>query len=922
MAGEGARIRIRGAGSLAMSNEPVVYVDGVRIDNAGGFGGGQVSSGNNGGGSRLDDINPDAIERIEILKGAAAATLYGSEASAGVIQIFTKRGQTGAPRFNFRIDQGIQNIPGGRFKPQTGFARDQAQADKLNTLFQNGALTLEGVSITPYVPFSTTPVEDIMETGRDQTYSANVSGGGEDVQYYVAGRANFEDGIFGGDVLGPAQDFNRRYQGNVAVTLFPRDRLQFRVSGSFTDTRLELPNGSNNIFGVVPLALDSKPEVANCDASSPSGEVLGKTIPLCTGAGNSTGDVAFMTVREAMQQETVQDVEHFNGNVTLSYEATQSVNLELTMGLDATNDRSSEFAPFGYDVDEFTSNRTEGFKDLGTRNHREITVDLKTRWNERFADIWASNFVLGGQGFLSKTKVVGGFGSAFPGPGLEVAGAASNQSLDEEILEKVNAGFFFQEQLGFKDFVFFTVGARYDRNSAFGEETAGEFYPKASLSIIPSDMSGWASSLLSTFRIRGAIGQSGLQPGAFDKLTTFEAAPTTHGPGVQPDNLGNALLKPEKSTEWETGAEFGLLNNRLGVDVTYWNRVTRDALVARQFPVTGGFQEEQLDNIGELKGEGLEVKFDALVMDRENLTVTFFANASYIKETITSMGPAPPLKVGGSYPRYRNFLMEGFAPGQYFGAQLVDFTPGQTVPYDSNGDGQPDTEAEFRAYLTSIPSHDLDDAELGPLMRDDDGDGDRLDHDLGKPNPDWTGAFGTQITISRNLQVNTLFEYKAGNYGVSNLTDAFRKSHPGIGRNILGSTIVESTLMNPATQNDADARLQAALDWATQWKSLNPWSGLNLVESGNYLRWNELSVTYSPPLSFAEKLGLDNMSFSVTGRNLVLWTGYSGIDPESNQATRCGGGGEADLDCNFLQSVDAWGVPLPVQWAISVRFGF
>ena len=184
--GEGTRIRIRGTASLSQSNEPIIYIDGVRANNGGGltFNGG-------GSPSRLDDINPDAIERVEILKGAAAATLYGSEASNGVIQIFTKRGSVGAPRFSFQTTQAAINYPKA-YDANVGFARTQAQADTM-------ARWLNRPGLAPYQLVSEEFMEDLYETGYGQTYSASVSGGSPGITYFASLRWQDEDGPFGGN---------------------------------------------------------------------------------------------------------------------------------------------------------------------------------------------------------------------------------------------------------------------------------------------------------------------------------------------------------------------------------------------------------------------------------------------------------------------------------------------------------------------------------------------------------------------------------------------------------------------------------------------------------------------------------------------------------------------------------------------------
>jgi hypothetical protein len=371
------------------------------------------------------------------------------------------------------------------------------------------------------------------------------------------------------------------------------------------------------------------------------------------------------------------------------------------------------------------------------------------------------------------------------------------------------------------------------------------------------------------------------------------------------------------------------------LEATYWHRVTRDALVRRQFPLTGGFYEEQLDNIGELKGQGLELKFDWLAMDNENMSISLFATGSWIKERIVSMGTAPPIKVGGSYPRYRNYLrgpedwdndgtIESFAPGAFFGGALVDYTPGSTVPFDSDGDGLPDSESDFRAWLMAetsgeggVGSVSLDASGMQPLLRDDDGDGDNLDSYIGKPSPDWQGAFGANFTFQQNLDLNVMLEFKAGNFMVNNLTDAFRNSNPLIGRNTLGGATTEATLMDPSRSEEE--KFQAAMDWATKWKALAPHSGLNTHYNADFLRLRELGITWRAPANVAGTFGLDNMTFSLTGRNLYKWDSYPGIDQEMNAISRQAGGGTDD---NFLDSVDAWGMALPRRYTVSIQVGF
>jgi TonB-linked SusC/RagA family outer membrane protein len=973
LTGEGARIRIRGIATLSQANEPIVYIDGVRVDRSGGFGD-YISAGGGGTPSRLDDINPDAIERIEILKGAAAATLYGTEASAGVIQVFTKTGARGAPRFDFTTEQGISTYPRGRYHPNAGFARYATLADCVARLpdttatqkdcrgqtarFADYLTQFYGVTIQPYQVFERDFIPDLFETGYSQTYSGSVSGGTPAVTYFVNARLQRENGPFGNAQLGPANDRDRKVQGSASLVMLPTDNLRIRVNTQYVDVHHETPANNNNIFGTISTMIFGKPETASCNSAAditgrgdcrsggdPSGPIA---------AGNPYGSPAFNTVRETMQELFAQNAKHFTGSVNVAYQPSPQLNVEATFGVDMTNQISTDFAPFGHNVDGVVELDPGGFKFLDNRTRREITAELKQTWTRRFGPHFESQLVAGGQGFLAHLDDEGIGGEEFPGPGLEVTSAGLFPDTYERILETVNVGAFAQEQLGYKDFAFATVGVRYDRNSAFGKTSQGVWYPKVGLSFIPSALPRWghtgATDKISTLRVRAAIGQSGLQPGAFDKFTTFSALGSETGPGLQSDNLGNPNLKPEISTEREVGMEVGLAHDRVGLEATYFRRTTRDALYLRQFPTSGGFPNLQLDNIGEIKGGGWELSARALVFNRPGLSVNLFANAAWGWTYVTDLGGAPPLKVGGSYPRYRNFVIEGYPVGSLFGPKLLQscslrpggatyrcLQPGQ-LPYDVTGptvgtpDGVPDNEADLLAYfatprtLTPLSSHDKQVGYYsGLLMVDEDGDGDFLDHYLGKSYPDWQGAFGANATFLRNFELATVLEYKFGNYTITNLTDGFRQANAGIGRNIRSAAEVEATIMNPAST--AQQRLEAAKQWLSL-KALTPHDGLNQNENGAFLRWRELSLTYNLPGRWSEQhLGLRQVSLRASVRNLALWTGFSGIDPELNVFGRGGAAGAAaadlnGIDQNFGDGIDAFGFALPRRFTFAVRFGF
>ena len=403
--------------------------------------------------------------------------------------------------------------------------------------------------------------------------------------------------------------------------------------------------------------------------------------------------------------------------------------------------------------------------------------------------------------------------------------------------------------------------------------------------------------------------------------------PSSEGPGVQPNNLGNDALKPEVSTEWEAGAELGLFNDRASLDMTYWNRTVEDALVARQFPVTGGFTSTQLDNIGQMNAWGLEISARGTLIQREGLTLNVFANGAYTNEEITDMGGAPALKTGGSYPRYRNFLVQGYAPGAFFGAKIANVD----IPINFDGTCQAPTREAALAYF----SQPRDPSSFKPLAIGNDasnntfGDpnGQLASHNcgeglletyLGKPNPDWQGSTGFNLAFASNFELSTLFEYKLGNFFVQDLSGMFRRANSVIGRNTPESARLNAIMQNPAST--AEQRLDAALLWVQNQEGLSPMSGMNGIYDASFVRWRELSLSYRVPSDFVEQWGLSTATINLGARNLALFMpgDYTGMDPEGNVNGRCNGG----LNCNFLQSVEGWGIPIPRRFTLSTRITF
>ncbi len=901
LAGEAMKIRIRGNASLTQSNEPIVFVDGIRINSGG-------TSSANATLSNLDAIDPSTIERVEILKGAAAATLYGTEASNGVIQIFTKKGSAGDPKWEVGITQDFSNYPTNRLDDNWGVPVRQGQLDSLKILWKRSDLSL-------FTPFSEPLQRKYFETGSAQIVNISVTGGTQNLNYLVSGNFNKDDGPFAGQKLGGlARDLVERRGGRSTINFFPTSKLRVGAQAQYTNTYANRPQYGNNIYSPITLLEFSKPDLGQCLNSDPDGTdpQLGTgTAPgTCKFGGNPTGSPnAFGTPRETAKKLSEIGQDRFISSVDMAYTPMPSLNFTGILGVDFQSQTITQYQPFGYNVDGVIGDDTKGDKGIYDTNNRQLTLDVKANYTRDLGASFNSSFVAGLQGFLTKQKQPGSFGYDFPGPGIARTDATANQTASDGILQTVNGGYFAQEQLGYKNWLFITGGARYDYSSAFGKTAAGVLYPKLSVSFVPTDLKGGAIGPFSSLRLRAAWGQSGRQPSAFAKFTTFAAQGGPEGAGLAPDNLGNPDLKPEVATEIEGGLEAGIMQDRFGIEATYWTRRVNDLLFNVQFPPSGGFTNAQLTNVGIMDAHGTEIGLKGFLVQRPGLSLDVFGNIAFIKQEVVSLGGAPELKTGGSYSRIRGYIKPGYAPGEFFGAKLKS-VPAGSVPYDINKDGVPDTEAQMLAYLSVPRSYTA--LYNGSVIMTEDG----INTDLGKPTPDYTGSFGATMTLARNWRIGTLFEFKGGNYTYWCLICGFRNASP-VGTNSKLFAQTNATLLNPAST--AQQRLDAAMTWASKLASLTPYQGLNEVSDGDFVRFRELSLTYSVPRSMTQRFGGRDMSISLTGRNLYLWTKYQGVDPEVSYV---GNGGSSGTDANFVESIDAFGFPLPRRIGLSVRLGF
>lgn len=802
--GSGAPLRIRGQVSLTQRNQPLVFIDGVRQD-------GSMDELKNMMTSRLDDINPDDIERIEVIKGAAAATLFGTEASAGVIQIFTKRGIEGPARYSFSIDQGVSVIPMTDGDPRAGYVPPNVVYNPATQNF-----------VTQH------PMRDLLRTGHLQNYSLSVSGGVPDMNYFLSGRFMHDDGA-------PPNSLAKNISLRSKIDMNHGEKLRTEFGMNVIRNDVRTPTGGLSI-GILGVATFANPLFADTAAGKPYGENL-------------------YAVGDALGGEAWGLIDRYSVDFKATYQWTPNLTSQAVIGYNRVDNNTSETIQLGDAT--LARGNTTGRRDLRESQRSLLTLDLNSAWQTRVAQAIGLQLWAGGQAFFEDAESRRMHVVDFPARGLTTidAGATINQ-LGEGFSEVVNAGLFGQAQLDIRDRLFVTAGLRADANSAFGETVGVSLYPKVSGSYVLSDEQFWpGGASISLFRLRAAYGMSGLQPGAFDAVQTWVPRTRLGSAVLWAGAVGNPDLKPERSSELEMGADLGLLNDRIGLELTYYNQKTTDAIVPIQLAASSGFTSAQLRNVGEMETHGFEGMVNWNAVQRPAFDWSLTATAATVNQKVTALGgDVTAYRVSGGF-RAESFVAVGHAPGTYR-TQVLD---------------------ESNPYRTTVPIEDVRSVKqiIANRLKTASGADSLVYHKAGVPT--FTGTASSEFGLPGNVRLRALFSGAAG-FSMFSQHDVITYQN-GV-RPDASRLIAE--LDDPSTSTER--RKELAGEYAR--KANTVWG--NWIEDGDYIRFQELSVSYRLPQTFASRLGLTNLSVSLAGQNLGLWSKYSGVgDPGlASQSTR------------------------------------
>ncbi len=825
VSGTAQTIRIRGLSSIGLSNEPIVFIDGVRADNRirqiYGIGG-QAAS-------RLNDIQPEDIESIEVVKGPAAATLYGADATAGVIQIITKRGRAGG---GFQQTIGYEyHALDHNWTPPANFATCT------QALITAGRALCVGQAVGTIISDNPLVRNDAFRKGDLHGLSWSARGGGERFGYYLSLNFDKELGTLPNNAYKAAG-------GQFNFDFLPSEKVRIEAGIGINRVDTELPRNDNDIYGYV------------------GGGLLGS--PATVGAVQDGWFGANRFVRAISSVENDNMTLRLRPRVAGSYNPTSWFTNRVVLGADVGRAEAALLFPRNDATWFATTELNSGQINEARENHDRITADYLGNITTHLSDAVRADISFGTQYTQIRNDL-----TDVTGVGLITNSARSVDRASrilnggQEFSVSKTLGVFGQTQFGWFDRLFVQVAARLDQHSSFGENAKAFLSPKFGVSYVLSDEPFFRDALpelLSTLRLRASYGTTGRSPGNTDALRTFNSASfllpdgRTVGAGVTAGNPGNADLKPERGIEFEAGADIAFFNERLGLEVTYYNKVSKDQILNRPLPPSAGFTNNPADNIGEMINRGLEFAATAQLLTMQNLGWSVRLGLSTLHNEVTDLGDIAPFgqlnRVTERRPAYSFHSRKILS---------IDTVAGRAVVSDT---------VEF----------------VGNLL------------------PSFEGSASSTISFLRSFELYAQVDWKSDFY-IFNSTAEFRERQFGtaenwIRRNEILSATERITRYGPFTAESGGNVAAGNVNIA-------------YIEPADFVRLREVSLTYSVPRAFVQRfMRASGATLTVGGRNLRLWTDYSGADPEVNTNT------SGTTRQEFLT------IPAPLRYVVRVNLSY
>ncbi len=871
-AGAGSRIVIRGQTSLTGNNQALLVVDGVRINNS--QFNTEARTAGVAGSNRGMDINPADIESINVLKGAAAAALYGVEGGNGVIVITTKKGKAGDVKVNLRTNvtfasanrfPRLQNTfvqgSGGVWQgPETGQSgswgpnKENLYWDGSNYDYDKNGRIVTGNTTGSLQKFQPYDVLDLFKTGVTFENAVSLSGGGEKSTFRMSYSGLKEEGII------PKNEFNRRtlnFSGTTKVT----DKFNVTLSGTYTNSdSYRIQQGSNTsgiMLGLLrtPMSFDNSNGFSNAENEISAYEFEDGSQRNYRGGGGY--DNPYWVINNTPFTD---EVNRFNASLALDYEINDWMNFNANIGLDTYADTRKQF----FDIGSRTS--PAGTIYLDDYNYRHVDTYFNLNGNFDITEDFNMGYVVGTNIYSENYTRNFTQGDDLGIKGFDNITNASTVVADYDVFREKNIGFYGQLDFSYKKMLYLTVTGRQDYLSTLEDPMNFElsdlalFYPSANLGFVFTELMN-KDSFLNFGKLRLSWAQVGAgAPSPYATSTAYETAsfsdgwatgynfPYSGNAGFQiDDTLGNNNLVPSTVTSTEVGLDLRMFSNRLTFDFAYYNRLAEDQILPVPIANSTGYDSSFL-NSGELETTGYEVTMNAKIINNEDFKWNLGVNFDKSETIVNKLADGVENQFVGGFVIYN-------IPGERFG-QIY----GGSFLRDDNGNIVIDDDPNSGNYGLQIADPDL--------------------KVIGDPTPDFTMGFNNTFTY-KNWSLNFLLEWKEGGEmwnGTEWALSFFGRSE--ITENRGEQLVIEGVKQSDGSPNDIVATID---QYYYQSSGLSGFGSVDeaFIQDTSWLRLRTLNLSYDLTQDLRSKY-LDSVVLTLTGNNLWLDTPYRGVDPETS----------------------------------------
>lgn len=868
----GISVKLRGTNTILGSTDPLYIVDGIIVNNATNRvtntsnsydgPGGAINGGNNFvgtlGQSRMVDINPADIERIEVLNGAAAAAIYGSRANAGVIQIFTKRGSSGAPvvsfSTNFNVNQLRKKLKVNRAPIKFGGSVDTQTQDILDP------------SLTTTTPVTRYDYQDyIFRTGVGTDNNVSVSGGKDKTKYYASASYMYNQGII------KNTDFQRyAFRINLDQTL--NDKLSFRAGLNYVNSGAnEKPDGNSFYSPINSITI-----LGNFH------DIFARDAVGNLKAVGERGRVNPVSVIEDLKQK--QETNRVLANAGLKYRPIKNLTLDYNLGIDNYSQRGSTFMPpYAYNVSNAffgggpTLDATQnGYASAATDLFFQINHEINATYNWDITSDLTSTTQVGYSQQYEKNQYTLAQGRGLA-PFVETVNSASTILPSADSRTEISiSGAYIQENLKYKNQLFLTGALRMDGSSVFGEKERNQLYVKASGSYVLSEADYWKNASINNWwnlmKLRVAYGESGnlTAIGAYERFNSYLTnafngkISLTGSP-----TLANLAMGPEGQKELELGTDMTFADNRISLQFNYYIKKVQDLLINRIVAPTTGYSNYR-NNLGSLENKGFEVVLNLVPVRNKDFQWNATAIFNRNRNKAVKIGQALTLfNTNGGAPVA---ILEGYPIGVFYGTFFARDANGNIL---TNKAGIPQLEKGIQNNaLSYTPQRDADGLPTGTTLR-------RI---IGDPNPDFTASLTNEFSYKK-LNVRIQLDAVRGN----DVFNADFKTRQGVGN----GTVAEQEDLGQLPRGYI-----AGVYNTEEWR----------IDNGSFIKLREVYLGYS----LGRIKGFSDLTFSLSGRNLISWDKYKGYDPEINAA------GQSAI----LRGIDFGAVPAPRTFSVGIAAKF